>query len=366
LVRALGGTIKLNGVSCGQLAAGLRASSPPMAAAPLFSPLPSSLPSSSSSPTPPSVRASGAALAAEAEDLDGDGLVHGVAALSPAFCAALVAEVGQVAARLRALADKGAGATAAGQEQDGEAAEARRLLGRPLPLDQLGLGWLADVLFFGLASPLSGLAFPAEAGSAGRLDWRHAYVVGYGQPARAPPGATSTAAAAATNTAGAPPAAPVTRTGLVQHTDDSEVTLNVGLGSPGFEGGDVVFGGLRGTRPRAMDALGGDLGDHGDCGGGGSEASEGGEGGGSGGGEGAEGACRVRPVVGRGVLHLGRHLHAVSPVLRGERFALILWARALGGVRSEVCPCCWMNRREHAQGKGSSGGTSCICGPDWN
>lgn len=55
------------------------------------------------------------------------------------------------------------------------------------------------------------------------LDWRHAYVLRY-DPAPGP------------------------KASLTPHTDDAEVTLNVGLSrQPGsFEGGDLLLGGVRG------------------------------------------------------------------------------------------------------------------------
>jgi len=116
----------------------------------------------------------------------------------------------------------------------------------------------------------------------------------------------------------------------VPHTDDSEVTLNVCLGKD-FTGGEIIFGTVRGDGGSAS-------GGHGET-------------------------MTVPPSAGRGVLHLGRHLHGVSPVTGGQRFALVLWARSLEGTRSEICPCCWINRRDRSEG---SKGTSCICGPDWN
>lgn len=39
----------------------------------------------------------------------------------------------------------------------------------------------------------------------------------------------------------------IERKSLGLHTDDCEVTLNVCLGVPGFQGGDIGFHGLRGT-----------------------------------------------------------------------------------------------------------------------
>lgn len=109
------------------------------------------------------------------------------------------------------------------------------------------------------------------------------------------------------------------RDALVFHTDDSEVTLNLSLGRE-FEGGELVLRGLRNGR-----------------------------------GEGKEEA-RIKPRPGRAVLHLGQHLHEVTKVLAGERYALIMWARN-EGYRETVCPCCLIARRDSA---------GCVCGSALN
>ena len=109
---------------------------------------------------------------------------------------------------------------------------------------------------------------------------------------------------------------------MVPHTDDSEVTLNVGLGRA-FDGGDLVLGGVRGV-------------------------------------EFDEDDCRIRPRPGVAVVHVGRQLHAVDAVTGGERRVLICWCRSMAGARSRVCPCCWMNRRDGGDAR------DCICGDAWN
>ena len=107
------------------------------------------------------------------------------------------------------------------------------------------------------------------------------------------------------------------------HTDDSEVTLNVCIGDV-FEGGGLTFRGLRGTI----------------------QAGEvGGE---------------YTPERGRALLHAGRQFHEVTDVTSGDRYALIMWTRSWGGIRSNTCPCCWLNRRQ------DTGPSSCICGERWN
>jgi predicted 2-oxoglutarate/Fe(II)-dependent dioxygenase YbiX len=103
-------------------------------------------------------------------------------------------------------------------------------------------------------------------------------------------------------------------------SDDSEVTLNISL-NEGYEGGENVFHGLRGS----VEA----------------------------------GAKSPETITGRDAgmafLHLGQHLHGVTPVTAGERNALIMWCRS-SSYRSAVCPCCLTHRRE----------TKCIANPDWN
>ncbi|KAH8070426.1 procollagen-lysine 5-dioxygenase [Aureococcus anophagefferens] len=79
---------------------------------------------------------------------------------------------------------------------------------------------------------------------------------------------------------------------LAMHHDASEVTLNVCLGTAGFEGGALQFCGRVGD------------GDH----------------------RAASGALDHR--VGTAVLHLGRHRHGVARLASGERANLVLWARS--------------------------------------
>mmetsp|Transcript_3739 Transcript_3739/g.11056 ORF Transcript_3739/g.11056 Transcript_3739/m.11056 type:complete len:180 (+) Transcript_3739:1355-1894(+) len=175
--------------------------------------------------------------------------------------------------------------------------------GSPLPrlnLDVIGAPWVADLLL-AVGERVAAAAFPGETtfdGARRPLDWRHAYVLEYGQGGR---------------------------DSLVHHTDDSEVTLNVDLGRP-FSGGDLLLGPVRGTAAEA--------------------ASE---------------YERVsKRTAGAATVHLGRQLHAVDKIISGERRVLICWMRSLGGVRSRVCPCCWMNRRDDGRA------SDCICGPTWN
>jgi 2OG-Fe(II) oxygenase superfamily len=185
---------------------------------------------------------------------------------------------------------------------------------RPLDLSDVGLDWLVNLLFNLVVQPISRHLFAKELGSGtGRsLDWKQAFVAGYSpKPSSSPSSA----------------AAP--RQHLVPHTDDSEVTLNVCLGRD-FEGGVLEFGELRGQSSRHEPAN----------------------------------SDRVyEPQSGRGVIHAGRHFHAVSPVTSGSRYSLILWARSWSGIRATTCPCCWLNRRTNAD---QGAAQPCICGPRWN
>lgn len=168
---------------------------------------------------------------------------------------------------------------------------------RPVDFDTVGLSWVNDLLFHMIMRPISRHLFQTTE-SLGDLDWRQGYVAGY----------------SASPTEGKP------RERLVTHTDDSEVTLNVGLGDE-FEGGELEFRGIRGTKSET-DVLG-----------------------------------TFKPEPGLALLHPGRQFHDVSQVTSGDRFALIIWARSWKGSRAQTCPCCWLNRRQDK---------ACVCGPRWN
>ena len=90
---------------------------------------------------------------------------------------------------------------------------------------------------------------------------------------------------------------------LSYHFDDAEATLNVNLGEAGYEGGELLFGGLSDR---------------------------------------AHGHDRRVPVplgVGEGVLHLGCHMHEAAPLLVGRRVNLVVWLRS-GAARRQRCPMC--------------------------
>lgn len=160
---------------------------------------------------------------------------------------------------------------------------------RPMDLDWIhDLSWVNNLLFHLVLKPLSRELFlPTE--SMEDLDWRHGYMVGYSnQPSKR---------------------YGTTRNFLIPHTDDSEVTLNIGMGDDDFEGGSLQFWNLRGS------------------------VNEG------------KFVGEFAPEMGIGLIHAGRHLHEVKPVTKGNRYALIVWARSWRGVRKRTCPCCWIHRR---------------------
>jgi len=172
-------------------------------------------------------------------------------------------------------------------------------------LDDMSLGWLADLLLGQVVSPIADAVFHEDL-LAQQLDWRFGYVVGYAEEA----------------------ALAVQRSSLVSHTDDAEITLNVSLGQE-FEGGELAFHGVRGT----------------------AELNQ----------AGPYPEERWTPKKGWACIHLGRHLHEVKRVRGpGQRFQLILWTRS-SGARGFQCPCCWMNRRVPFQTE-----AGCVCGPAWN
>jgi len=97
------------------------------------------------------------------------------------------------------------------------------------------------------------------------------------------------------------------------HRDDSEITLNLCLGSK-FEGGDLYFGGVRCARHREVPPF----------------SSEG---------------RFIGHAVGAGLLHLGAHRHAATNITKGHRRNLIVWCSS-SGFRKELdakngcCQCC--------------------------
>lgn len=184
---------------------------------------------------------------------------------------------------------------------------------RPFDLDNVGLGWINTLLFQLIIKPISKHLFQ-DTEINGALDWRQGYVNSY-----------------VSKKFQSNPSQQRQHSGLVPHTDDSEVTLNLCLGDHDFVGGKVRFSGLRGTRQEGI-VLG-----------------------------------EFEPKVGTAILHAGRHLHEVTEVEYGNRFAYIVWARSWGGIRSFTCPCCWLTRRGGSSSSGRRGRErGCICAPQWN
>eukprot|EP00536_Pseudo-nitzschia_multiseries_P005534 jgi/Psemu1/295917/fgenesh1_pm.104_\ len=168
-------------------------------------------------------------------------------------------------------------------------------------LDLLGMTWLNDLVFHLVVKPVSAQLYKDTELEGGELDWRHGFIAAYSSD----------------------PTSSKPRQRLVPHTDDAEVTLNLCFGDQ-FTGGDLHFWGIRGDQ-----TAGTFVGEY-------------------------------RPEVGRAVLHSGRHLHEVTEITSGNRFAYIQWARSWGATRKDVCPCCWLNRRE------PNGRDCCVCGKRWN
>ena len=242
------------------------------------------------------VQRSPAALLRLLEQEDDDGYVYSFPLLHPEFCARLIAEATSFREFSGALPSRpGRGASSA--------------------LKHLGLRWLDEALLETVLKPLAPLLYP-EMLEKTPLDWVHGYVASYEGPA---------AASAEPAMDGEDGAGGERRFGsqLNAHTDDSEITLNVGL-VDGFEGGELHFRHVRGTDW-----------------------------------EGRTEPFSYTPEPGIGLIHMGRHLHEVLPVTAGERHQLIVWARS-SAMRAQQCPCCWQNFR---QGQALR---ECVCGPAWN
>ena len=183
------------------------------------------------------------------------------------------------------------------------------VLDKRFALDYMNLSWLNDLLLNNIIKPISNLILKHElhynchnsSDNVDReLDWRHGYLVGY------------TSKDSKDNI--------LRLNSLVEHTDDSEVTLNVCLYDK-FNGGELVVSEIRGNNENINDNI------------------------------------QIKMEKGYGILHIGRQFHAVKPVLNGKRIVLIVWTRNMNGLRNEVCPCCWINRRSDKK---------CICGSVWN
>jgi hypothetical protein len=232
--------------------------------------------------------------------------VYSLPLFQPSFCRRLVAYLTALAAYRE-------------QQQQSSEKDTRRWL----DLDHVGLSWLNDWLLVWIVEPLARHLFvvdcvgssssgtPSTASPATTscrlLDWRQGYLAAYTHS----------------------PDVVRPRQGLVAHTDDSEVTLNMCL-NEAFTGGDLAFFGLRGSPEE------GRLKDE------------------------------YQPQMGRALLHPGRYLHGVTDVTSGDRYALILWTRSWSGIRAAACPCCWLTRRQVSSSSGGGRAATCICGRAWN
>lgn len=318
------------------------------------------------------------------EQEDGEGYVYSFPLLHPDFCARLVKEASAFRSFRSSLSPS-----------------ADRTVSSALK--HFGLRWLDEALLKEVLEPLATLVFPSML-DGGHLDWCHGYVASYEASALASAADVATKQVSAHDTDG-------TDTLVAQrprrfndklnaHTDDSEVTLNVGLVDT-FTGGELHFRHVRGAHRFSFGC--------------------------------AEPICQlyclsasltgIRPLtsgtdwegqtepfsympeIGRGLIHMGRHLHEVLPVTSGDRHQYILWARStvrisvrvcnshgvsyflecwivqavwmtfvealielslvpfclcMQSMRAKQCPCCWQNFR---QGKELR---ECVCGPAWN
>jgi hypothetical protein len=157
-------------------------------------------------------------------------------------------------------------------------------------LSELGFGPLLNWLLAEYLRPIAAALFPHAGGAT--LDSHRSFTVKYGRSAEE---------------------------SLALHYDNSEVTLNVcvgeaapsndgggkgaGLADAGFEGGELLFGGLCSDRVQEPKLV-------------------------------------VAHSIGRGLLHLGRQMHQALPVTDGTRVNLIMWCRSDAHRRAHGCPMC--------------------------
>ncbi|KAJ1619949.1 hypothetical protein T492DRAFT_602910 [Pavlovales sp. CCMP2436] len=202
--------------------------------------------------------------------LDAVLLVYEMPVLAPKYCEALCAE----------LADF---------ERSGLPSSRPNSMNRHgLLLSELGFSPMLDALLGEYVAPLAAMLFP-EAGG-GSLDTYRAFTVKY---------------------------TPDDDPSLALHFDNAEVTLNVCIGErrqagsavveakaePGFEGGELLFGGLNSGGPQTP-------------------------------------TLALEHSVGRAVLHLGKHMHQALPVSSGTRINLVVWCRSSAIRRCFGCPMC--------------------------
>lgn len=175
-----------------------------------------------------------------------------------------------------------------------------------LVLRDLNLSAFSSFLFERIVKPLVKEIFgPSTLAS---LDFHHDYFVGYGKNEIA--------------------SRNIIRNALIPHTDDSEITLNVGL-SGSFNGGKLCFMGVRDENDGMPLEF---WPDH---------------------------VPKTKFVYahreGRAIVHLGKNVHEVKPVMDGERHVLIMWCRSIKNHRAKKCPCCMEFNR-----------SDCVCLPKYN
>lgn len=120
-------------------------------------------------------------------------------------------------------------------------------------LKDFGLRWLDEALLKEVLEPLATLVFPSMLDGAA-LDWCHGYVASY--EASSSSIAASEQTSAGDNEASTPQHRRRFNDKLNAHTDDSEVTLNVGLVDT-FTGGELHFRHIRGVHGFEIDYIAG-------------------------------------------------------------------------------------------------------------
>ena len=221
---------------------------------------------------------------------------------------------------------------------------------RNIPLKACGLDIVQDILFENILQPLCTVVFPeisninivpsstSESGkqtiinkTQSSLDFRYGYIIGYTDKQTAQhqleERQQSTVSTPSSSSSNGGIETLLTRNSLRKHTDDSEVTVNINLGKI-FTGGDLIFKGLRNTSQKNHQINKTNIGI-------------------------STNDTVIHPELGKAIIHLGQHIHAVTPVETGERYNLILWSRS-STYRNITCPCCLIHRR-----------TECICDTTW-
>ena len=197
---------------------------------------------------------------------------------------------------------------------------------RPPPLNYMGLEFMEDFLLY-IVNIIAPLTFPEYIQNS-ELDWSQAYIAGYTE-AKESDRSQSTITSRKDSD----------RSGLVKHTDDSEITCNIAL-NDSYNGGELLIRGIRG-----------DIQEN-------------------------EIRAKVKRETGTMIIHSGRRIHEVADVTSGSRYQLICWTRNIRDLRSRSCPCCWINHREERGQEANISSSiskqnltsfnTCICSKSWN